>query len=130
MILELALDDLGLGATAGARNLLDVLVIGSQDGLQLRQESVRLHFGVYLHHRALVLECSRIDAVRESRSNTVDDESVDVGDNPGVDDVKLLEIVALYGRIVACKRLQIVCCLDGSILRCIMPLPPETASKM
>ena len=38
LVLELALDDLGLGATAGALNPLDVLVIlvGCQDCLQLR----------------------------------------------------------------------------------------------
>jgi hypothetical protein len=37
LVLELALDDLGLGATAGALNPLDVLVIlvGCQDCLQL-----------------------------------------------------------------------------------------------
>ena len=31
LVLEFALDDLGLGATAGAHNPLDVLVIGGQD---------------------------------------------------------------------------------------------------
>ncbi len=38
LVLELALDDLGLGATAGALNPLDVLVmlVGCQDYLQLR----------------------------------------------------------------------------------------------
>ena len=50
MVLELALDDLGLGATAGAHNPLDVLVIGGQGGLQLRPERVRRHFGVDLDH--------------------------------------------------------------------------------
>ncbi len=34
-VLELALDHPGLGATAGAHNPLDLLVIGGQDGLQL-----------------------------------------------------------------------------------------------
>ena len=32
MVLELALDDLGLGATAGVHNPHDVLVIGGQNG--------------------------------------------------------------------------------------------------
>jgi hypothetical protein len=68
LVLELALDDLGLGATAGAHNPLDILVIGVQDGLQLRREGVRLHFGVYFHHRAIVLECSCIHAVLEIES--------------------------------------------------------------
>ncbi len=35
LVLKIALDDLGLGATAGALNPIDVHVIGSQDGLQL-----------------------------------------------------------------------------------------------
>ncbi len=98
-VLELALDDLGLGATAGAHKPLDVLVIGGQDGLQLRQ-GVRLHFGVYIHHRALVRMCSWIDAVSENKQNRVDDdsESMDVGDSLGVDDAKLLVVEALDGR--------------------------------
>ncbi len=37
-VLELALDHLGLGATSGAHNPLDILVIGGQDGLQLQRE--------------------------------------------------------------------------------------------
>ncbi len=41
MVLELALDDLGLVANAGSLNPIDVLVIGSQDGLQLQLEGVR-----------------------------------------------------------------------------------------
>ena len=41
LVLESALDDLGLGATAGAVNSHDVDVIGRQGGLQLRQESWR-----------------------------------------------------------------------------------------
>ena len=36
LVLELALDHLGLVATAGAHNRLDILVIGCQDVLQLR----------------------------------------------------------------------------------------------
>ncbi len=60
-VLELALDHLGLGATAGSHNPLDILVIGCQDCLQLLCEGVRLHFGVYFHQCALVarlvLEC-------------------------------------------------------------------------
>jgi hypothetical protein len=35
LVLSLALDHLGLGATCGAHNPLDILVKGSQDGLQL-----------------------------------------------------------------------------------------------
>ncbi len=57
-IFELALDYLGLGATAGALNPHDILVIGCHDGLQLLREGVRLHFGVYLHHSSFVLMCS------------------------------------------------------------------------
>ena len=34
---------------------IDVLVIGGQDGLHLGLEGVRLHFGVYIHHCALVV---------------------------------------------------------------------------
>ncbi len=34
-VLELALDHPGLGATSGAHNPLDLLVIGGQDGLKL-----------------------------------------------------------------------------------------------
>ena len=66
----------GLAATAGALNPLDVLLIGGQDCLQLRLEGVRLHFGVYNYHRALVLKCSCIDAVLERKQNRVDDESI------------------------------------------------------
>ncbi len=55
LVFKLALDDLGLGATAGALNPHDVILIGGQDGLQLLCEGVRLHFGVYSHHSALVL---------------------------------------------------------------------------
>ena len=47
LVLNLALDDLSLGATAGSLNPLDVLVKGGQDGLQLRLEGVRLQFGTY-----------------------------------------------------------------------------------
>ncbi len=67
-VLELALDHLGLGATAGAHNPLDILVIGSQDGLQLQCEGVKLHFGVYFHHCALMLECLCIHAVLKIES--------------------------------------------------------------
>ena len=63
LVLKLALDHLGLGATAGAHNPLDILILGGHDGLQLRREGVRLHFGVCFHHRALVLKCSCIHAV-------------------------------------------------------------------
>ena len=74
-----ALDDTGLVSTAGALILLDVLIIGGQDGLQLLLEGVRLHFGVCIDHRVLVLKYSCIDAVIKSNRNTVDDESMDVG---------------------------------------------------
>jgi hypothetical protein len=65
LVLELALDDLGLVATAGSLNphWHDVLVIGGQDSLQLQRERVRLPFGVNIHHRALVVKCSCIHAV-------------------------------------------------------------------
>ena len=79
LVLESALDDLELVATAGALNPLDVLVIGGQDSLQLRLEGVRLHFGVCIYHRALLLKCSCIDAVLKSNQNTVNDERMDVG---------------------------------------------------
>jgi hypothetical protein len=49
---------------------------GGQDGLQLQLEGVRLHFGVCIYHRALVLKCSCIDAVLERNQNRVDDESI------------------------------------------------------
>ena len=57
--------------------------------MQLQREGVRLHFGVYIHHRSLGLENNR---------NRVDDESMDVGDSSGVDDTKLLVVEALEGR--------------------------------
>ena len=65
LVLELALDDLGLVATAGSLNphWHDVLVIGGQDSLQLRRERVRLQFGVNIHRCALVVKCSCIHAV-------------------------------------------------------------------
>jgi hypothetical protein len=63
---KLALDHLGLDA--GSHNSLDILVIGSQDGLKLQREGVRLHFGVYFHHCTLVLECLCIHAVLKIES--------------------------------------------------------------
>ena len=41
---------------------------GLSTGRPLRLEGVRLHFGVYIHHRALVVKCSCIhhDAVLET----------------------------------------------------------------
>ncbi len=57
LVLESALDSPGLVATAGALNPLDVLVIGGQEGLQLQLEGVRLHFGVCIYHRSLVIKC-------------------------------------------------------------------------
>ncbi len=53
--------DPGDGAAAAVP--LDVLVIGGQDGLQLRLEGVRRHLGIYIQHHALKLSC--IDAVLE-----------------------------------------------------------------
>ena len=65
-----------VGATAGALNPLYVLVKGCQDGLQLRLEGVRLHFGIYIYHRALVLKCLCIDAVLKRNQSRVDNESI------------------------------------------------------
>ncbi len=50
LVLESALDNLGLGATAGALNPLDILVIlvGCQDCLQLRVCESQASFG-YIH---------------------------------------------------------------------------------
>ena len=78
LVLELALDDLGLAATvtAGAENPLDVQIIGDQDGLQLPLEGVGLHFGLCINHCSLVLKCSCIDAVLKTNRNRVDDESI------------------------------------------------------
>ena len=76
LVLESGLEDLGLGATAGALHPLDVLVKGCQDGLQLQLEGVRLHFGIYIYHRALVLKCVCIDAVLKRNQNRVDNESI------------------------------------------------------
>ena len=80
LVLESALEDLGhgatVGATDGALNPLDVLVKGCQDGLQLRLEGVRLHFGIYIYHRALVLKCVCIDAVLKWNQNRVNNESI------------------------------------------------------
>jgi hypothetical protein len=95
LVLESALDDLGLGATAGAVNSHDVDVIGRQGGLQLRLEGVRSHGGVYVQHRALVIKSSCIDGFLEKNRNGVDDESVDVGDSVVVDEVQLLVVEAL-----------------------------------
>ena len=78
LVLESSLEDLGLGATvgatAGALNPLDFLVKGCQDCLQLRLEGVRLHFGIYIYHRALVLKCLCIDAVLKRNQNRVNNE--------------------------------------------------------
>ncbi len=40
-VLKLVPDRLGLGATTGAHNPLDIIVIGSHNGLQLQHEAVR-----------------------------------------------------------------------------------------
>ena len=78
LVLESALEDLGRGATAGALNPLDVLVNGCQDrnGLQLRLEGVRLHFGIYIYHRALAWKCLCIDAVLKRNQNGVYNKSI------------------------------------------------------
>ena len=76
LVLKSVLKDLGLGASAGALNPLDVLVKGCQDGLQLQLEGVRLHFGIYIYHRALVLKCVCIDAVLKWNQNRVNNESI------------------------------------------------------
>jgi hypothetical protein len=55
LVLELALDYLGLGVTAGNLNPLDVLITGCQDCLQLRLEGVRLHFDIKPLNRANAL---------------------------------------------------------------------------
>ena len=65
-----------VGATAGALSPLDVLVKGCQDGLQLQLEGVRLHFGIYISHCALVLKCLCIDAVLKRNQNRVDNERI------------------------------------------------------
>jgi hypothetical protein len=78
LVLELALDDLGLGATTGALNPIDVLIIVCQDCLQLLLEEVRLHFGIHIYHHTLVLECLCIDAVLEWNQKRVDDESIQI----------------------------------------------------
>ena len=64
----------GLGATTGAMNPIDVLVIGGQDGLQLLLEGVRLHFGVYIHHCSLVVSWMLVHSC--CPQNRVDDESI------------------------------------------------------
>jgi hypothetical protein len=73
LVLELALDHRGLGATAGANNALDILVIGGQDGLQLRRERCQASFWSILpplipRARVLVHSCCP--------RNRVDDESI------------------------------------------------------
>ncbi len=83
LVFESELHDLFLGATAGALNPLDVLVIlvGCQDCLQLRvcdlsQASFGYIIRIYIYHRALVLKFMCIDAVLERNRNWVDDESI------------------------------------------------------
>ncbi len=58
-----------LGATTGALNPIDVLVIGAQDGLQLRLEGVRLHFGVYIHHTDLWFGTNILKVEHQSEYN-------------------------------------------------------------
>ncbi len=97
-VVESALDDLGLAATASA-SYLDVLVIGCQDGSQLRLEGVSLHFGICIQHRALVFKCQCIDGILGLNRNRVDNESTDVGDSLGADQRKLLVVEALEDRV-------------------------------
>ncbi len=69
LVLKLVLDHLGLGATAGAHNPLDILALAYEAARMVCNCYVigmRLHFGVYFHHCALALECScHIHAVLE-----------------------------------------------------------------
>ena len=59
LVLELALDDLGLGATAGALNPLDVLVIlvGGQDCLQLRVCYLKESGFIWVYTSTFTLSC-------------------------------------------------------------------------
>ncbi len=59
LVLELALDDLGLGATAGALNPLDVLVIlvGCQDYLQLRVCYLKESGFIWVYTSTITLSC-------------------------------------------------------------------------
>ncbi len=59
LVLELALDDLGLGATAGALNPLDVLVIlvGCQDYLQLRVCYMKESGFIWMYTSTITLSC-------------------------------------------------------------------------
>jgi hypothetical protein len=59
LVLELALDYLGLGATAGALNPLDVLVIlvGCQDCLQLRVCYLKESGFIWVYTSTITLSC-------------------------------------------------------------------------
>ncbi len=59
LVLELALDDLGLGATAGALNPLDVLVIlvGCQDCLQLPVCDLKESGFIWVYTSTITLSC-------------------------------------------------------------------------
>jgi hypothetical protein len=59
LVFELALHDLGLGATAGALNPLDVLVIlvGCQDCLQLRVCDLKESGFIWVYTSTIALSC-------------------------------------------------------------------------
>ena len=59
LVLELALDNFGLGATAGALNPLDILVIlvGCQDFLQLRVCYLKESGFIWVYTSTITLSC-------------------------------------------------------------------------
>ena len=60
LVLELALDDLGLGATAGALNPLDdvlVILVGCQDCLQLRVCYLKESGFIWVYTSTITLSC-------------------------------------------------------------------------
>ncbi len=58
----------GASSDKGAALVTNLRIKGLATGRPLRLEGVRLHFGVYIHHRALVVKCSCIHAVLETQS--------------------------------------------------------------
>ncbi len=80
LVFESGLDYLGLGATAGALNPLDVCNTSRLSGLlataSLLLEGVRLHLGIYIYHCALVLKFLCIDDVLKRNQNWVNDERI------------------------------------------------------
>ncbi len=60
LVLELALDDIGLGATAGALNPLDdvlVILVGCQDCLQLLVFYLKESGFIWVHTSTITLSC-------------------------------------------------------------------------